>query len=113
MSGDAGASTSDKDVTLRAHQRFRRQDRLHHEAAVRAGHLPAQDTALAATALLGALHESLVGPLAPDHADDPGRLRDAIQTVTLLALRAVGVMDARARGLVVQAVLPAKTLVGA
>src|SRR6266700_2604792 len=83
------------------------------EAAVRAGHLPAQDTALAATALLGALHESLVGPLAPDHADDTARLRDAIQTVTLLALRAVGVMDARARGLVVQAVLPAKTLVGA
>ena len=42
-----------------------------------------------------------------------GRLRDAVQTVTLLALRAVGVMDARARGLVVQAVLPAKALVGA
>src|SRR6201991_3546262 len=35
------------------------------DAAVRAGHLPAQDTALAATALLGALHEALVGPLAP------------------------------------------------
>ena len=83
------------------------------DAAVRAGHLPAQDTALAATALLGALHESLVGPLAPDNTDDAGRLRDAVQTVTLLALRAVGVMDARARGLVVQAVLPAKTLVGA
>jgi hypothetical protein len=33
--------------------------------------------------------------------------------VTLLALRAVGVMDARARGLVVQAVLPGKTPVGA
>ncbi len=31
-----------------------------------------------------------------------------VQTVTLLALRAVGVMDARARGLVVQAVLPAQ-----
>ncbi len=44
--------------------------------------------------------------------DDPAKLRDAVQTVTLLALRAVGVMDARARGLVVQAVLPAKTLVG-
>ena len=43
------------------------------DAAVRAGHLPAQDTALAATALLGALHESLVGPLAPDNLDDPGR----------------------------------------
>ena len=87
------------------------------DAAVRAGHLPAQDTALAATALLGALHESLVGPLAPENMDDPARLRDAVQTVTLLALRAVGVMDARARGLVVQAVLPAvlpaKALVGA
>ena len=83
------------------------------DAAVRAGHLPAQDTALAATALLGALHEALVGPLAPDNLEDPARLRDAVQTVTLLSLRAVGVMDARARGLVVQAVLPAKTLVGA
>src|SRR5437016_1692686 len=81
--------------------------------AVRAGHLPAQDTALAATALLGALHESLVGPLAPENLDDSAKLRDAVQTVTLLALRAVGVMDARARGLVVQAVLPAKALVGA
>ena len=78
------------------------------DAAVKAGHLPAQDTALAATALLGALHEALVGPLAPDNLDDPVKLRDAVQTVTLLALRAVGVMDARARGLVVQAVLPSK-----
>jgi hypothetical protein len=82
-------------------------------AAVRAGHLPAQDTALAATALLGALHEALVGPLAPDNLDNPARMRDAVQTVTLLALRAVGVMDARARGLVVQAVLPTRVLVGA
>src|SRR5581483_3485799 len=83
------------------------------DAAVRAGHLPAQDTALAATALLGALHEALVGPLSPENMDDPAKLRDAVQTVTLLALRAVGVMDARARGLVVQAVLPAKALVRA
>ncbi|PYF02917.1 TetR family transcriptional regulator [Rhodopseudomonas faecalis] len=82
-------------------------------AAVRAGHLPAQDTALAATALLGALHEALVGPLATDDLNDPARMRDAVQTVTLLALRAVGVMDARARGLVVQAVMPARTLLGA
>ncbi len=76
------------------------------EAAVRAGHLPAQDTALAATALIGALHESLVGPLAPADLDDPAKLRDAVQTITLFALRAVGVLDARARGLVVQAVMP-------
>jgi AcrR family transcriptional regulator len=81
-------------------------------AAVRAGHLPAQDTSLAATALLGALHESLVGPLAPDHTDDPARLRDVVQAATLLALRAVGVTDARARGLVVQAALPACTPAG-
>src|SRR5207245_10015019 len=83
------------------------------EAAVRAGHLPAQDTSLAATALLGALHESLVGPLAPENIEDPAKLRDAVQTVTPLALRAVGVLDARARGLVVQATVPARTLVGA
>ena len=52
--------------------------------------------------------------LAPDNLDDQAKLRDAVQTVTLLALRAVGVMDARARGLVVQAVMPAaRTLVGA
>ena len=82
-------------------------------AAMRAGHLPQQDTALAATALIGALHEALVGPLAPDDFDEPGRLRDAVQSVTLLALRAVGVMDARARGLVVQAVMPVRALANA
>jgi len=60
-----------------------------------------------------ALHESLVGPLAPDNMEDSAKLRDAVQTVTLLALRAIGVMDARARSLVVPAVLPAKALVGA
>jgi len=38
---------------------------------------------------------------------------NGLEPVTLLALRAVGVMDARARGLVVQAGLPAKALVGA
>ncbi len=79
------------------------------EAAMRANHLPAQDTALAATAVIGALHEALVGPLAPQGLDDPIKMRDAVQTVSLLALRAVGVMDARARGLVVQAsLLPVK-----
>ena len=83
------------------------------DAAVRAGHLPAQDSQLTATALLGAVHEALVGPLAPDNLDDPAKLREVVQSITLLALRAVGVMDARARGLVVQAVLPAKALVGA
>jgi AcrR family transcriptional regulator len=81
-------------------------------AAVSAGHLPQQDTSLAATALLGALHEALVGPLAPDKFDDQATLRDVVQTATLLALRAVGVADARARGLVVQAALPARMPAG-
>lgn len=48
------------------------------EAAVRAGHLPAQDISLAATALIGALHELLVGPLASADIDDPVKLRDAV-----------------------------------
>ena len=34
------------------------------------------------------------------------RLRAAVQTLTLLALRGLGVVDARARGLVVQTALP-------
>src|SRR5262245_11388470 len=71
-------------------------------AAVTAGHLPEQDAALTAAALVGALVEGLVGPLAPDLPDDPVKARDATQMLTLLALRAVGVVDARARGLVVQ-----------
>lgn len=75
-------------------------------AAERAGHLPPQDAAITAAALIGALHEALVGPLAPDHLDDPAKLRDAVQTLALMALRGVGVMDARARGLVVQAMPP-------
>ncbi len=81
-------------------------------AAVSAGHLPRQDTSLAATALLGALQEALVGPLAPDKFDDQAILRDVVRTATLLALRAVGVTDARARGLVVQGALPARTPAG-
>jgi AcrR family transcriptional regulator len=56
--------------------------------------------------LIGALLEGLIGPVAPDGNDDPVRARDAVQAVTLLALRGLGVVDARARGLVVQTVLP-------
>jgi AcrR family transcriptional regulator len=76
-------------------------------AALQAGHLPAQDVRLAAAALVGALLEGLIGPLAPESQDDPVRKRDAVQAVTLLSLRALGVVDARARGLVVQIAMPA------
>ena len=76
--------------------------------AMTTGHLPDQDVAVAAPALLGALIEGLVGPLAPAVNDDEGKTRDAVQTLTLFALRAVGVADARARGLVVQTKVPAR-----
>jgi AcrR family transcriptional regulator len=71
--------------------------------AVTDGYLPEQDAALAAAALLGLLVEGLIGPLAPDFA---GREREAVQSLALTALRALGVADARARGLVMQAALP-------
>ena len=73
-------------------------------AAIAGGHLPEQDAAAAAAALVGLLVEGLVGPLAPPA--EAARARDAVQTITLLALRALGVVDARARGLVVQTALP-------
>lgn len=80
--------------------------RIRIAAAMQAGHLPAQDVGVAAAALVGALIEGLIGPLAPDGGDDPARTRDAVQALTLLSLRALGVVDARARGVVVQVALP-------
>ena len=70
--------------------------------AVSGQHLPDQDARAAAPAIVGALLEGLIGPLAaPGH-----NAREAVQTVTLLSLRALGVVDARARGLVAQCNLP-------
>ena len=74
-------------------------------AAIAGGHLPEQDAKLAAPALAGALLEGLIGPLAQP-AEDASQARAAVQMLTLLALRALGVVDARARGLVVQIALP-------
>jgi AcrR family transcriptional regulator len=71
----------------------------HIRRALGAGYLPRQDAATAALALVGALIEGLIGPLAPP-ADDGTPAR--AQAMTLLSLRALGVVDARARGLVVQ-----------
>ena len=75
-------------------------------AAIDGGHLPEQDAELAASALVGAQLEGLIGPLAPAGIADTARAREAVQAVTLFALRGLGVVDARARGLVVQAALP-------
>jgi AcrR family transcriptional regulator len=77
------------------------------QTALAGGHLPDQDAALAARALVGALIEGLIGPLAPGFANDARAARVQIQALTLLELRALGVVDARARGLVVQTAVPA------
>ncbi len=71
-------------------------------AAIVGGHLPEQESPLAAAALVGLLIEGLIGPLAPDATH---RERTVVQSLTLTALRALGVADARARGLVVQTVI--------
>jgi AcrR family transcriptional regulator len=71
-------------------------------AAVAGGHLPQQDAALAAAAVLGLLVEGLIGPLAPDAV---GREHTVVQSIALVALRALGVTDARARGLVVAGIV--------
>ena len=75
--------------------------------AINDGKLPEQDTKATAPALLGALLEGLVGPLAPAAAGEPGKSRDAVRTITLMALRGIGVVDAHARGLVMQTAWPA------
>jgi AcrR family transcriptional regulator len=71
-------------------------------AAVAAGHLPDQDAAAAAGALVGALIEGLIGPLAPAVGGPAPNAHAAVQAIALFGLRALGVVDARARGLVVQ-----------
>ena len=55
------------------------------DAGLRAGELPPQPTRLAAAALVGALAEALVGPLADHQADEP-----VIHELTLFCLRATG-----------------------
>ena len=74
--------------------------------ALERGHLPDQDARASAAALIGALVEGLVGPLAPGETEDPAAIRARVQTLTLFGLRGLGVIDARARGLVVQTALP-------
>src|SRR5262249_30673813 len=65
-------------------------------AAIAGGHLPDHDAALSAPAVVGALMEGLIGPLAPEIADDPLKARAAVQALTLFALRGLVVLDAHA-----------------
>jgi AcrR family transcriptional regulator len=73
--------------------------------AIAGKHLPEQNARIAAPAVLGALVEGLLGPLTPSQ-QAPGASRAAVQAVTLFSLRALGVVDARAIGLVAQVALP-------
>jgi len=75
-------------------------------SALESGHLPAQDAGVAAAALVGALIEGLIGPLAPAPIQDPVQNRTQVQTLALFGLRGLGVIDARARGIVVQTAVP-------
>ena len=84
---------------------FRQSIAAEIEARIRAARtrqlLPELDARAAAPAIVGAVLEGLIGPLAPEPAD-AAAARQAVQETTLLALRALGVVDARARGLVAQ-----------
>jgi AcrR family transcriptional regulator len=71
-------------------------------AAIASGHLPDQDAKLAAAGVLGLVVEATIGPLAPQSGY---RERDVVQALALTALRALGLADPRARGLVVQTTL--------
>jgi hypothetical protein len=72
--------------------------------AISCRQLPTQDTTLSAAALVGGLVEAVIGPLAPRATT--AYSREAVQSITLIALRAVGVADAHARGLVMQTAVP-------
>jgi AcrR family transcriptional regulator len=69
--------------------------------------VPDQDIGLAAAALVGILLETLFGPLVAV-GDDVATVRNDVQMLTLTSLRALGIGDARARGLVVQCGWPAE-----
>lgn len=88
---------------------FRQSVAAEIEARIRTaitGHLlPEQDARMSAPAVIGAVIEGLIGPLAPS-PDGDAAAREAVQMTTLLALRALGVVDARALGLIAQVLLP-------
>ena len=87
-------------------QRIAGEIALRIDAAIKGSHLPEQDAAVAAPAIVGSIMEGLVGPLAPDPGNDAAKRRETVQSVTLFALRGLGVVDARARGLIAQYELP-------
>ncbi|MEZ5787922.1 MAG: TetR/AcrR family transcriptional regulator [Xanthobacteraceae bacterium] len=72
------------------------------DTAISAGALPKQDAPDSAAHVLGALAEGTVGPLARPTFDSAQR-RASVLAAALFALRGLGISDARARGLIIQA----------
>jgi AcrR family transcriptional regulator len=100
LAGAAEADAAAERVAFR--HRLAAELATHIRAAVAAGHLPEQDAEFGAAAVIGAVMEALVGPLSGT-AETVEARHSAAQALALFALRALGVADARARGLVVQA----------
>lgn len=88
----------------RARLAFRRALAGEIEARLAAEPSAAATAPLAAPALVGALLEGLVGPLAPHGA--AAAERETVQMLVVFALRGLGIVDPRARGLVAQAPWP-------
>ena len=98
------AETAPQPDALRAKYREQLVCKLQALIAAAFAELPQEEAALAARAAVGALIIGLVGPLAPA---DPAQARAQVQLLTLLILRALGIPDARARGLAVHSSLHA------
>jgi TetR/AcrR family fatty acid metabolism transcriptional regulator len=87
----AGIGHAADDHLLAIHGRFTALIERRLAAAVQAGRIPPQDTALAACAWMGALNEVVLRWL---YRNEPERLQDAIPGLRTLLLRSVGLRDA-------------------
>jgi AcrR family transcriptional regulator len=64
------------------------------DSGVRAGTFPAQSVPTTSRALVGAISESLVGPLNPVRSEVPLLTDDTVEYITLFCMRAAGVAPA-------------------
>lgn len=104
LSGEAVSPEIDA-LRLNFRQALAAELEMRIKAAMTGGLLPKQDGYLVAPSIIGALLEGLVGPLVPA-TDNEAAQRAAVQAAAVISLRALGVVDALARGLVAQCVLP-------
>jgi hypothetical protein len=75
-------------------------------AAVTDQNLPEQDARLAAMVVIGGVLDAMTNPAAAGRGEN--ETRAAAQALTLMSLRGLGVVDARARGLVIHVAWPAE-----